>query len=200
MDLFFEVLNERIELRDVGRVVALFVLAEAEQVRDILRSPAVEVEFIFLQDELAKRFILRVDVCLRIGGYAEQSFAKEQGGALVAVVGQMHTVLSKGMINHRLSGIRIAVRMRLCWRRRDLCPQCGIDFQHTFREICEHVNEQQTARLSYAGCGFGEDFDFGIEPRRRWNWRKSWQQFMRRHKYAGDSGGSKFIQQSAQLL
>ena len=48
-NLFFEFLNEPIKLCDVASVVALFMLAEAEKVGDILRSPAVEVELIFFR-------------------------------------------------------------------------------------------------------------------------------------------------------
>ena len=64
MDLFFQFLNEWIKLRNVPSIIALFMFSEAEQVRDVLRSPAVEVEFILLQQQLPQRFISRA----RVGG------------------------------------------------------------------------------------------------------------------------------------
>ena len=47
-------LDQRVELRDLDRVVALLVLAEAEQVRDVLRPPAVEEEQVLGVDRLAE--------------------------------------------------------------------------------------------------------------------------------------------------
>src|SRR5437879_1176349 len=51
-DLFFLPGDERIKLRDLGSVLALFVLAEAEQVRLVLRTPAMEIKPILVDDGL----------------------------------------------------------------------------------------------------------------------------------------------------
>ena len=62
VDLLFEFLNERIELGNVGRVVSLLVLSKAKQICNVLWSPAVEVQFILLQQQLPQRFILRASL------------------------------------------------------------------------------------------------------------------------------------------
>src|SRR5690606_37032297 len=53
-DLLLGFSHQRIELRDLDGVVALFVLAEAEQVGEVLRPPAVEVELVLLLNRLAE--------------------------------------------------------------------------------------------------------------------------------------------------
>ena len=60
MDLFFEFQNKRIKLGNVSGIVTLFVFSEAEQVSDVLRSPAMKVQFVFPEQQLPQRFILRV--------------------------------------------------------------------------------------------------------------------------------------------
>ena len=49
-DAFLLLLDERVKQRHLAGVLALLVLAEAEQVRFILRTPAVEVEAVLLDD------------------------------------------------------------------------------------------------------------------------------------------------------
>ena len=58
VDLFFQVLDERVKLCNVGGVVALFVFSEAEQVGDVLRTPAMEIEFVLFHDQASHVFIL----------------------------------------------------------------------------------------------------------------------------------------------
>src|SRR5262245_61968085 len=53
-DLLLLCLDQRVELRDLAGVLALLVLAEAEQVGDVLRPPAVEVQLVLLEDRLAQ--------------------------------------------------------------------------------------------------------------------------------------------------
>ena len=60
MNLLFEVLNERIELGNIGRVVSLLMLSEAKQIRNVLWPPAMEVQLILLQQQLPDGFVLRV--------------------------------------------------------------------------------------------------------------------------------------------
>ena len=57
VNLFFQSQNEGIKLRNIGGVVALFMFAKAEEISDILGTPAVEVEFILLQDQLSPGFV-----------------------------------------------------------------------------------------------------------------------------------------------
>ena len=57
-DLVLGLRHERVELGDFLGVLALLVLAEAEQVRLVLRPPAVEEEFVLGDDGLAERFEL----------------------------------------------------------------------------------------------------------------------------------------------
>ena len=51
-DLFFLLRDQRIELRDLEGVLPLLVLAEAEQIRLVLRPPAVEVQVVLGDDRL----------------------------------------------------------------------------------------------------------------------------------------------------
>jgi hypothetical protein len=60
MDLLFEVLNEWIKLGDIGRIVSLLVLSEAKQIRNVLWSPAMKVQFVLLQQQSTHRFVLRI--------------------------------------------------------------------------------------------------------------------------------------------
>src|SRR5690242_10019900 len=52
LDLLLGLRDERVELRDLLRVLPLLVLAEAEQVRLVLRTPAVEEQFVLRDDGL----------------------------------------------------------------------------------------------------------------------------------------------------
>src|SRR5438270_13695477 len=52
-DLSFEFGDDRVELGDLDGILALFVFAEKEDVRVVLRAPAVEVLAVLLVDELA---------------------------------------------------------------------------------------------------------------------------------------------------
>ena len=58
MDLFFKFIDQRIELRDFTRVVPLLVLAEAEQISDVLWPPAMKVELILLRGQTPELFVV----------------------------------------------------------------------------------------------------------------------------------------------
>src|SRR5712692_4837464 len=53
-NLFFQLLDERVEFRNLPGVLPLLVLAEAEQVGLVLGTPAVKVQTVLLDDYLAQ--------------------------------------------------------------------------------------------------------------------------------------------------
>jgi len=60
MYLILQLIHEWIKHGDFSRVVALFVLSEQIKVRDILRPPAVKIEFILPADQLSQNVVLRI--------------------------------------------------------------------------------------------------------------------------------------------
>ena len=74
-------LDERVELGDLDGVLPLLVLAEAEQVRLVLRPPAVEEQLVLRDDRLAQRLEL-----LRSRGFADDSEPRAVSGTAGAVL------------------------------------------------------------------------------------------------------------------
>ena len=71
-DLAFQLLNQGVELGDLFRVLALLVLAEQEEIGFVLRTPAMEVELVIL-DDVGPQFLgllisdgLLDDLCLTV--------------------------------------------------------------------------------------------------------------------------------------
>src|SRR4051794_39379035 len=58
---------QRVELRDLAGVLALLVLAEQEQIGDVLRPPAEEIQLVLRQDRLPQLLEL-----LRVGRHPER--------------------------------------------------------------------------------------------------------------------------------
>ncbi len=69
VDLLFKVLNKWIKSGDVGSVITLLVFSEAKKVGDVLRPPAMEVEFIILLNQTSHLFVVGRFVACRFGGH-----------------------------------------------------------------------------------------------------------------------------------
>ena len=91
-NLVFTLSDQRIELSDFDGVVSLFVLTEPGQIRDVLRSPAMEELHVFIDDQPpdgTRAFVGR--------GKAFPLFLSLQGGdqSRVAPFTEMETVFGE---------------------------------------------------------------------------------------------------------